>query len=150
MDFEKSENEDGVRFAWNYFPNNKAMTQKVVMPPSLLYTPLKEIEGMPVLEYQPQRCRLCSAVLNPFCAIDFRAKLWVCSCCLSRNNFTKYYAENISEEALPAELHEQYTTIEYVLPEAAAPPPPTSQQGLQPPTPIKQPAFIFVLDTAVV
>ena len=75
------------------------------MPPSMLYTPLKEIEGMPILEYAPIRCRLCSAVLNPFCVIDFRSKIWVCSACLSRNNFNKYYAENISEEALPAELH---------------------------------------------
>ncbi len=150
MDFEKAESEDGIRFSWNYFPNNKAMNQKVVMPPAMLYTPLKEVEGMPILEYPPIRCRLCTAVLNPFSVVDFRSKIWVCPTCLSRNNFPKFYADNISEEALPAELHEKYTTIEYVLPETVIPTGTTTSQGLPPPTPLKQPTFVFVLDTAVI
>jgi protein transport protein SEC23 len=50
-----------------------------------------------------------------------------------RNHFPPHYAENISENSLPAELIPQFTTVEYEL------------QSL----PSGPPAFLFVVDTCV-
>jgi protein transport protein SEC23 len=65
----------------------------------------------------------CTAVLNPYCQIDFRSKLWTCPFCLQRNHFPPHYAENIAPNNLPAELIPQYTTIEYELPDRRSSPP---------------------------
>ena len=102
-----------------------------------LYTPLKKISGAPpALTYDPIRCagQGCAAVLNPFCQVDFRSKLWSCPFCLQRNNFPPHYASNISETNLPAELIPQYTTVEYELQSAPR---------------VGPPAFVFVVDICV-
>ena len=71
----------------------------------LLYTPLKQIENMPsAVQYEPVKCKSCGSILNPWCQVDFRSKLWTCPFCLTRNHFPQHYAENISEQNLPAEL----------------------------------------------
>ncbi|CAK9031793.1 Protein transport protein Sec23A (SEC23-related protein A) [Durusdinium trenchii] len=90
---------------------------------------------MPILQYEPIRCKNpnCQAVLNPWCAVDVRSKMWTCPFCLTRNPFPPHYAENITEVNLPAELIPQYTTIEYELPGRVAGPP----------------VFLFVMDVAV-
>jgi len=71
-------------------------------------------------------------VLNPYCQVDFRTKLWVCPFCLTRNHFPPHYAENISENNLPAELIPQFATCEYELPSVP---------------PAGPPAFVFCIDT---
>ena len=67
---------DGVRFSWNNFPCNKVAAARVVVPVGCLYTPLKEIENMPLVNYQPVTCKTSGTVLNPFCGVDFRYKTW--------------------------------------------------------------------------
>ena len=64
--------------------------------------------------------------------IDVRAKLWICPFCLQRNQFPPHY-KDISPTSLPAELHAQYTTIEYTLSRAASAPP----------------IFLFTVDTCL-
>eukprot|EP00274_Cyanoptyche_gloeocystis_P004924 CAMPEP_0196665716 /NCGR_PEP_ID=MMETSP1086-20130531/62282_1 /TAXON_ID=77921 /ORGANISM="Cyanoptyche gloeocystis , Strain SAG4.97" /LENGTH=103 /DNA_ID=CAMNT_0042002613 /DNA_START=100 /DNA_END=407 /DNA_ORIENTATION=+ len=93
---------------------------------------IKNIEGLPILPYEPVICKgpSCRAVLNPFCRIDFRGKIWICPFCYQRNHFPAHYAD-ISETNLPAELIPNYTTLEYTLPRASAGPP----------------VFLFVIDT---
>lgn len=59
MDFYQREIQDGVRFSWNYWPCNKATEQKIVIPVGSIYTPLKEIENMPLVEYNPIMCSTC-------------------------------------------------------------------------------------------
>ena len=102
---------------------------KCVVPFGCLYKPLQPMEQMPVVPYDPQRCKSCAACLNPYARVDFQAKLWICPFCYTRNHFPTHYA-NISPESQPAELYPNYTTIEY-----------TVQQPNPPP-----PAFLFVLD----
>jgi len=37
----------------------------VVLPVGAIYTPLKEIENMALVEYTPVLCKTCQGVLNP-------------------------------------------------------------------------------------
>lgn len=42
---------------------------------------------LPPIQYEPVFCSrtTCRAILNPFCQVDYRAKLWVCNFCYQRN-----------------------------------------------------------------
>ena len=51
-----------------------------VVPVSCLYTPLKERPDLPPVVYDPVECQRCRAVLNPFCPVDFRAKVGELRC----------------------------------------------------------------------
>mmetsp|Transcript_6305 Transcript_6305/g.14506 ORF Transcript_6305/g.14506 Transcript_6305/m.14506 type:complete len:766 (-) Transcript_6305:277-2574(-) len=129
------EERDGVRLSWNTWPSTRLEATRIVVPVGSLYTPLKKIENMPPpLQYDPIRCNSCAAVLNPYCQVDYRTKLWTCSFCLTRNHFPPHYAENITETNLPAELIPQFTTVEYELQSTA---------------PVGPPIFLFVVDTCV-
>ncbi len=126
------EAEDGIRFSWNIWPNNNLNATRVVVPVGCLYTPMKEIPKLPVLEYQALACKGCGAILNPFVHVDFKAKFWTCWNCQARNPFPPHYAEHISENNLPPELVPDYTTIEYDLTET-----------------VDTQIFLYVVDTAV-
>ena len=69
---------DGVRFSWNNWPSNKVAATRVVVPVGCLYTPLKDIENMPLVNYPAVQDKTCQTVLNPFCQVDFRYKTWTC------------------------------------------------------------------------
>ncbi|DBA03011.1 TPA: hypothetical protein N0F65_003199 [Lagenidium giganteum] len=123
-DFHGNEARDGVRFSWNSWPCTKLEQTRCVIPIGCLYQPLKPIDGIPpALEYDPIHCKSCMAVLNPYCQVDFVSKLWVCPFCVTRNHFPPHYAENITQENLPAELIPQYSTLEYELQNRQAGPP---------------------------
>jgi protein transport protein SEC23 len=102
------------------------------VPIGALYTPLKETAS-PLLQYHqgPIVCKPpCRAVLNPFCQVDMRAKVWQCPFCMQRNGLPAHY-KDISAEQIPPELHPSSTTIEYKLAQPAPSPP----------------IFLFVVDT---
>ncbi|KAI8934012.1 GTPase-activating protein S23 [Plenodomus lindquistii] len=125
------EDRDGVRLSWNTFPSSRMEASRLVVPIGALYTPLKEKTDTPLLQYAPVACRPpCKAVLNPFCQVDMRARVWICPFCLQRNNLPPHY-KDISAEQIPPELHPNSTTIEYRLPQPVQTPP----------------IFIFVVDT---
>ena len=107
--------------------------QKCVVPFGALVTPRKVLPEMPVVPYDPVRCKGCAACLNPYARVDFNAKLWICPFCYTRNHFPQHYA-SISETNLPAELFPTYTTIEYQLQRPAASPP----------------AYMFVVDVCLI
>ena len=108
------EERDGVRLSWNVWPSSRLEATRIVVPIGALYTPLKPIGNPPPLVYDPIRCNGCGALLNPYCQLDFRTKLWTCP--------------SASKEPLPASLcrkhhgnkftggtHPQFTTVEYEL-----------------------------------
>ena len=51
MDFLQREIKDGIRFSWNFWPCNKIGAARVVVPVGCLYTPLREIENMALVQY---------------------------------------------------------------------------------------------------
>lgn len=119
--------------SWNAWPSSRIEATRMVVPIGCLYTPLKQSPDPNIQPFQmdPIMCRPpCKAVLNPYCPIDYRAKLWTCPFCLQRNQFPQRYGD-IAEHNLPVELLGSYTTIEYVMQRPAAMPP----------------IFLFVVDT---
>ncbi|KAL7562489.1 hypothetical protein ACA910_008200 [Epithemia clementina (nom. ined.)] len=125
----------GTRLSFHCWPSSRLEATRSVAPFGALYTPLRKLppQSAPTqaLPYDPIRCA-CHAVLNPYCEVDYRSKLWTCPFCLSRNPFPQHYAENITETNLPAELIPQFSTVEYTLqtiPNAGSP------------------VFLFVIDT---
>ncbi|CAF0817521.1 unnamed protein product [Didymodactylos carnosus] len=130
----QNEERDGVRFTWNVWPSSRLEATRLVVPLGCLFTPLKERSDLPLIQYEPVLCTrsTCRAVLNPFCAVDYRAKIWTCNFCTQRNNFPPQYA-GISEQLQPAELASQFTTIEYTLVRSPAQPS----------------VFLFVVDTCM-
>lgn len=112
----QNEERDGIRLTWNLWPSTRLESTRLVVPLSCLFTPLKERFDLPPLNYEPVLCTrtTCRAILNPFCSVDYRAKIWICNFCYQRNNFPPQYA-GISEQLQPAELSSQFTTIEYTL-----------------------------------
>eukprot|EP00529_Nitzschia_sp_RCC80_P018280 CAMPEP_0113499964 /NCGR_PEP_ID=MMETSP0014_2-20120614/32043_1 /TAXON_ID=2857 /ORGANISM="Nitzschia sp." /LENGTH=815 /DNA_ID=CAMNT_0000394203 /DNA_START=1 /DNA_END=2448 /DNA_ORIENTATION=- /assembly_acc=CAM_ASM_000159 len=128
----------GTRLSFHCWPSSRLEATRCVAPIGALYTPLKKLppncSPPTALPYDPVRCAgaNCHAVLNPYCQVDFRSKLWSCPFCLTRNHFPPHYAENITETNLPAELIPQYTTVEYELQTVP-------DQG--------PPCFLFVIDT---
>jgi protein transport protein SEC23 len=130
----------GTRLSFHCWPSSRLEATRCVAPIGALYTPLKKLPPTSspptALQYDPIRCSTatCHAVLNPYCQVDFRTKLWVCPFCLTRNHFPPHYAENISETNLPAELIPQFVSCEYELPSVPVAGPP---------------AFVFCVDTCV-
>ncbi|CAH1792238.1 unnamed protein product [Owenia fusiformis] len=131
---QQNEDRDGVRFSWNVWPSSRLEATRIVVPLGCLYTPIKDQPTLPPIAYDPVLCTRsnCRAVLNPFCQVDYRAKLWTCNFCFQRNPFPPQYAA-ISEQHQPAELIPQFSTIEYTLTRATCNPP----------------VFLFVVDTCM-
>jgi protein transport protein SEC23 len=118
--------------SWNVWPSTRIEATRYVVPIGAMYTPLKE-QSSPPVPYEPVTCKPpCRAVLNPYCQVDLRARLWVCPFCLQRNQFPPHY-KDMSETNLPAELLGQFTTIEYTLARPATIPP----------------VFLYVIDTCL-
>lgn len=131
MDFEANEDANGVRMSWNFLPNTRAEGNRLVVPLGALYTPLKEIAELPIANYDPVCCSqpTCRSLLNPYCSMDFRARIWMCPFCGFRNQLPAHYA-NVTPDNLPLELQQGATSMEYI----------SSRQVNQPPI------FLFVVD----
>jgi protein transport protein SEC23 len=126
---------DGVRMTWNVWPKTKVEASKCVIPIAASISPIKDHRDIINLPYAPLRCKTCSVVLNPFCRVDFAALIWICPFCFQRNHFPHHYS-GISETNVPAELYQQYTTIQYsVAPQELSAPPPV---------------YVFMLDTCMI
>eukprot|EP00249_Psilotum_nudum_P023949 c29037_g1_i2 orf=226-2505(+) len=132
-EFAEMEATEGLRMTWNVWPGTKIEAAKCVVPLAAVYTPLRPLPNLSVLPYGPLRCKSCRSLLNPYCRVDFVAKIWFCPFCFQRNHFPEHYMA-ISENNLPAELFPQCTTVEYCLP---------GEQALPP-------VFLFLLDTCIV
>ncbi|XP_025105919.1 protein transport protein Sec23A-like isoform X2 [Pomacea canaliculata] len=131
---QQNEDRDGIRFSWNVWPSSRLEATRMVVPLGCLFTPLKERQDLPPIQYDPVLCTrpTCRAILNPFCQIDYRAKMWACNFCYQRNPFPPQYAA-ISEQHQPAEIIPQFSTLEYTITRATCHPP----------------IFLIVLDTCM-
>ncbi|KAI3822994.1 hypothetical protein L1987_10597 [Smallanthus sonchifolius] len=125
---------DGVRMTWNAWPCTKVEASKCVIPFAASISPIRPHPHIPTNPYAPLQCKTCSAVLNPFCRVDFAGLIWICPFCFQRNHFPHHFS-GISETNVPAELYPQYTTIEYAFPNSDTHPPPV---------------YVFVLDTCMI
>ncbi|KAI3912952.1 hypothetical protein MKW98_019305 [Papaver atlanticum] len=112
MDFNELEAIEGLRWSWNSWPASKSEVSALVIPLSILYTPLMKYTDLPLLSYDPLICNRCGAVLNPYARVDYQSRIWVCPFCYQRNPFPIGYA-GIGENNIPAELFPTYTTVEY-------------------------------------
>ncbi|XP_043709542.1 protein transport protein SEC23-like [Telopea speciosissima] len=130
---------DGVRMTWGVWPRTKVEASKCVIPIAATISPIRPHPDIPTLPYLPLRCKTCTGIVNPYCRVDFTAKIWICPFCFQRNHFPPHYSM-ISETNVPAELYPQYTTVEHAF---TAP----ESHGAPPPQP---PVFLLVLDTSVI
>uniref|UniRef100_A0A8W8IEX7 Protein transport protein SEC23 n=1 Tax=Magallana gigas TaxID=29159 RepID=A0A8W8IEX7_MAGGI len=121
---QQNEDRDGVRFSWNVWPSSRIEATRMVVPLGCLFTPLKERPDLPPIQYDPVLCTrpTCRAILNPFCQVDYRAKVWACNFCFQRNPFPPQYAA-ISDQHQPAEIIPQFSTLEYTITRATCHPP---------------------------
>ena len=133
VDYSQLEEIDGTRWTWHYWPSSRLDASRCVVPFGCLFTPLRPLPNMPAaLPYPPVVSR-DGTVLNPYCSVDFRARMWVCPFTFQRNQLPPHYAE-MPEGQVPPELVPEYTVVEYRLTDRPPAPPP---------------AFLFVLDTTV-
>ncbi|XP_052057869.1 protein transport protein Sec23A-like isoform X1 [Mytilus californianus] len=131
---QQNEDRDGTRFSWNVWPSSRIEATRMVIPLGCLLTPIKERADLPPIQYDPVLCTrpACRAILNPYCQVDYRAKIWACNFCFQRNPFPPQYAA-ISEQHQPAEIIPQFSTLEYTITRAQCHPP----------------VFLIVLDTCM-
>ena len=128
------ENErNGLKFVWNILPNSRTDMTKIIIPLGFHYTPLVKNENIPLLEYEPLRCRNCNSVISPLFPFSVRAKKWECPFCNIQINFPKTYSDFMTEENLPAELLPENSTVEYKLNKKES----------------NFPVFFFLIDTSV-
>ena len=84
-----------VRFKnqlWFFIMEFSLEATRNVIPLGCLYTPLKSRPDLPPINYAPVLCQRCQAVMNPFCQVDYQAKIWACNFCYNRNPFPQSYA----------------------------------------------------------
>lgn len=112
MDFVELEAIEGLRWSWNSWPASRSEALSLVIPLSIMCTPLMESSELPILPYEPLICVKCGAALNPYARVEYQSKIWLCPFCYHKNLFPKSYA-GIGENNLPAELFPTYSTVEY-------------------------------------
>ncbi|KAL9224947.1 hypothetical protein vseg_000923 [Gypsophila vaccaria] len=131
---------DGVRMTWNAWPKTKVEASKCVIPIAASIAPIRAHPDMITLPYAPLRCKTCVAALNPYCRVDYTAKIWICPFCFQRNHFPPIYANAISETNVPGELYPQYTSITYSPAEGVAAAATTTTTIV----------YLFVVDTCMI
>ena len=62
-----------------------------VLPFGAVCTPCRTMDDMPVLPYAPVVCAECSAVISPYCTVDFHQKRWQCCLCNHGNTLPRNY-----------------------------------------------------------
>ncbi|KAL8486931.1 hypothetical protein ACS0TY_023574 [Phlomoides rotata] len=133
---------EGVRMTWLNWPRSKVEAAKCVIPIAASIQPIRPNVDLQILPYPPLRCKTCSAVLNPFCRVDFTALIWICPFCFQRNHFPQHYS-SISQTNVPAELYPNFSAIEYSVPNYQNP-------QNHSPSVAPSPIYLFVLDTCMI
>ncbi|XP_065863176.1 protein transport protein SEC23 G [Euphorbia lathyris] len=112
MDFVELEAIEGLRWSWNAWPTTKKEVASLIVPLTIMCTPLMQSAELPILPYEPVTCTRCAAILNPYARVDYQSRIWGCPFCYQKNTFPLSYS-GIGETNLPAELFPTYSTIEY-------------------------------------
>ncbi|KAH6808958.1 Sec23/Sec24 protein transport family protein [Perilla frutescens var. frutescens] len=114
MDFTELEAIEGLRWSWHSWPLSKPEVSALIVPLSVMCTPLMPFSELPILPHEPVNCSQCAAVWNPYSRVDYTSKIWICPFCYRRNPFPRSYS-HIDENNIPAELFPTYSTVEYHL-----------------------------------
>ncbi|KAF5186568.1 transport protein SEC23 [Thalictrum thalictroides] len=112
MDFVELEAIEGLRWSWNSWPASKFEASALVIPLSIMCTPLMQLTDLPLLPYDPLFCNQCNGVLNPYARVEYQSRIWFCPFCYQKNPFPRSYS-GIGENNLPSELFPTYSTVEY-------------------------------------
>ncbi|KAL0237422.1 hypothetical protein PCE1_000819 [Barthelona sp. PCE] len=108
--FFQIEEATGVRLAYSAFPNTKEVANKLPIPLSALFTPLKHVQGLKCLQNEPNPCS-CGAMPNPYCGLVGNQQ-WRCVMCGQMNPIPPQFAQNFEP------FRNDALTIEYDLGEA--------------------------------
>jgi protein transport protein SEC23 len=135
MDFAELEAVEGLRWPWHAWPASRSDAAALVVPTSVMATPLAVTSDLPLLQYDPLLCTTCRAAINPYARIDYRSATWNCPFCAGRNPFPRSY-HGIGENNLPPELFPTCCSVEYILPSNLNP----STMGV---------GFVFVVDACI-
>ncbi|KAG9142217.1 hypothetical protein Leryth_007653 [Lithospermum erythrorhizon] len=131
---------DAIRMTWNAWPRTKMESSKCVIPLAATIAPLRHHPTIPTI---PLRATCCGGhafhTLNSS-RVDFNALIWICNFCFQRNHFPQHYS-GINETNLPAELYQQYTTVNYDI---------TSQNPQNHESATATCVYLFVLDTCMI
>ena len=130
---ENIDERNGLKFVWNILPNSRTDMTKIIIPLGFHYTPLIKNENIPLLEYDPLRCRNCNSVISPLFPFSVRGKKWECPFCNIQMVFPKNYSDFMTDENLPAELLPENSTVEYKLNKKEC----------------NFPVFLFLIDTSI-
>ena len=130
---ENIDERNGLKFVWNILPNSRTDMTKIIIPLGFHYTPLIKNENIPLLEYDPLRCRNCNSVISPLFPFSVRGKKWECPFCNIQMIFPKNYSDFMTDENLPAELLPENSTVEYKLNKKEC----------------NFPVFLFLIDTSI-
>eukprot|EP01056_Protomagalhaensia_sp_Gyna25_P004916 Protomagalhaensia_sp_Gyna_25__4915@NODE_525_length_3210_cov_35_992116_g61_i1_p1_GENE_NODE_525_length_3210_cov_35_992116_g61_i1NODE_525_length_3210_cov_35_992116_g61_i1_p1_ORF_typecomplete_len806_score147_65Sec23_trunk/PF04811_15/5_6e70Sec23_trunk/PF04811_15/4_9e03Sec23_helical/PF04815_15/1_1e24Sec23_BS/PF08033_12/5_2e21Sec23_BS/PF08033_12/1_4e04Gelsolin/PF00626_22/4_8e08zfSec23_Sec24/PF04810_15/3_5e07zfSec23_Sec24/PF04810_15/9_6e03VWA_3/PF13768_6/0_66VWA_3/PF13768_6/1_7e03_NODE_525_length_3210_c len=113
-----------AKSSWTRWPGTKAELNHLEVPIGLLLTPFAENLGVQVVNYEPVKSRHPGGgVLNPFCHVDFRSKVWTDPFTGQRNGLPQVYSAHLTETNLCAEL--LTPNVEYALPNVPTCGPPT-------------------------
>ncbi|CAL1411188.1 unnamed protein product [Linum trigynum] len=80
MDFVELEATEALRWSWNAWPTTKSDAASVVVPLSIMCTPLMQSSELPIFPYEPLHCTLCNSVLNPYARV-YQTRIWSCPFC---------------------------------------------------------------------
>ncbi|KAL1320022.1 hypothetical protein HN51_064779 [Arachis hypogaea] len=112
MDFLELEAVEGLRWSWNSWPTSKSEVSSLIIPLSIMCTPLMQPPELPIVPCDPLNCSRCDAVLNPYARLDYQSRIWHCPFCSQRNPFPRSYSD-IADTNLPAKLFPTYSSVEY-------------------------------------
>eukprot|EP01053_Blabericola_migrator_P004824 Blabericola_migrator_1__4823@NODE_2531_length_2639_cov_267_855754_g1583_i0_p1_GENE_NODE_2531_length_2639_cov_267_855754_g1583_i0NODE_2531_length_2639_cov_267_855754_g1583_i0_p1_ORF_typecomplete_len804_score146_28Sec23_trunk/PF04811_15/6_1e71Sec23_helical/PF04815_15/2_8e25Sec23_BS/PF08033_12/2_1e21Sec23_BS/PF08033_12/4_5e03Gelsolin/PF00626_22/1_1e04Gelsolin/PF00626_22/5_5e08zfSec23_Sec24/PF04810_15/1_8e07zfSec23_Sec24/PF04810_15/6_3e03VWA_3/PF13768_6/1_NODE_2531_length_2639_cov_267_855754_g1583_i len=123
-----------AKCSWSMWPATKQELSQLEVPIGLLLTPFADNAfPLQVVNYEPVKSRHGGGcVLNPYCHVDFRSKVWTDPFSGQRNGLPQLYSQHLTETNLCAELMSH--NVEYALPNI---------QSCGPPT------YLFVVDVAL-
>lgn len=117
MDPNQLEQMSGARFTYRAFPNCQDNLDKFQVPLSMLVTPQRRLEDLPLLVSHPLKCGHCSALINPYCQISATNFTWGCCFCGKINKLTEEYRMKLGGQAACYELDKSRFVVEYEPPE---------------------------------
>lgn len=126
--FEDYEDQMGLRFVFNTLPRSKQQQEKLGVPQSCIYQPLRPKESLMTINSFPIACSTCHGIISPYASLDQSHQYWGCPFCQSRNMLSANHKNDLQYVFDPTSMD-----IEYILPSES------KYQGI----------FMFVIDLAL-
>lgn len=101
----------GLRFVFNTIPRSKAQQEKLGVPQSCIYQPLRPKESLLTINSFPIACSTCHGIISPYASLDPSHQYWGCPFCQARNLMSANHRNDLQYVFDPTAMD-----IEYVLP----------------------------------